>query len=262
MASSHAMSWHVDDWDEGRTVDRQRRPLRKVTVYAWVHPDEVNLIPEVQPLDPLTAATRRDPMPLLIGWRYEWLVGEPHNPRSLTPITRHREGLPTLLPKDFTPAEWFTPGFHQRLLTAFWSIARRPLVATTEVALDKPQRRRHARAGVTTAHQPVRVLRFRTRELALASAMMDVPLAPDEPTPSPDATGVTGESPEGMDVVADGGEMTHRTYKHRWGVRGFWRNHWYPSLDTHRAIWIEAHIRGPEGAPLIGGERVFLVEGS
>jgi hypothetical protein len=51
--------------------------------------------------------------------------------------------------------------------------------------------------------------------------------------------------------------MSERDYQHQWVVRGHWRQQWYPSRNVHRPIWITPHIKGPEGAPLLGGERVF-----
>lgn len=47
-----------------------------------------------------------------------------------------------------------------------------------------------------------------------------------------------------------------REYHHQWIVRGHWRQQWYPSREIHRPVWIAPHIKGPEGAPLIGGEKV------
>ena len=52
-----------------------------------------------------------------------------------------------------------------------------------------------------------------------------------------------------------------RDYQHRWIVRGHWRQQWYPSVESHRPIWINAHAKGPDGAPLLGGERVTVVSG-
>jgi hypothetical protein len=46
-------------------------------------------------------------------------------------------------------------------------------------------------------------------------------------------------------------------YFHQWIVRGHWRQQWYPGKQTHRPVWIAPHIKGPEGAPLLGGERVY-----
>jgi len=51
----------------------------------------------------------------------------------------------------------------------------------------------------------------------------------------------------------------HREYHHRWIVRGHWRNQWYPSLQRHRPVYIPSHVKGPEDAPLIGGERVNVL---
>jgi hypothetical protein len=50
-----------------------------------------------------------------------------------------------------------------------------------------------------------------------------------------------------------------REYRHRWIVRGHWRNQWYPSRNDHRPIWIDPHVAGPEDKPLLGGERVNVL---
>lgn len=56
----------------------------------------------------------------------------------------------------------------------------------------------------------------------------------------------------------DGGKGT-REYRHRWIVRGHWRNQYYPSRNDHRPIWIDPHVAGPEDKPLLGGERVNVL---
>lgn len=48
-----------------------------------------------------------------------------------------------------------------------------------------------------------------------------------------------------------------REYHHQWIVRGHWRQQWYPARQVHRPVWIAPHIKGPEGAPLIGGDKVY-----
>lgn len=50
-----------------------------------------------------------------------------------------------------------------------------------------------------------------------------------------------------------------REYHHQWIVRGHWRQQWYASREVHRPVWIAPHIKGPEGAPLIGGEKVHAL---
>lgn len=47
-----------------------------------------------------------------------------------------------------------------------------------------------------------------------------------------------------------------REYHHQWVVRGHWRQQWYPSREVHRPVWIAPHVKGPEDAPLLGGEKV------
>lgn len=50
-----------------------------------------------------------------------------------------------------------------------------------------------------------------------------------------------------------------RVYHHQWVVRGHWRNHWFPSRQDHKPLWIAPHLAGPEDAPLLGAERVNVL---
>lgn len=59
------------------------------------------------------------------------------------------------------------------------------------------------------------------------------------------------------DSVPQRGRYTKRT--HRWVVRGHWRNQAYgPDRSLRRQQWIPDHIRGPEGAPRLQRERVYV----
>jgi hypothetical protein len=40
-------------------------------------------------------------------------------------------------------------------------------------------------------------------------------------------------------------------WSHRWIVSGHWRKQWFPSLNTHRQVWIASHVKGPEDKPLL-----------
>ncbi|MGA2669837.1 MAG: hypothetical protein ABSF21_00215 [Dehalococcoidia bacterium] len=46
------------------------------------------------------------------------------------------------------------------------------------------------------------------------------------------------------------GEHRDVDWQYRWLVRGHWRQQWYRSDNTHRAIWITPYIKGPENKPL------------
>jgi hypothetical protein len=35
---------------------------------------------------------------------------------------------------------------------------------------------------------------------------------------------------------------------------------WYPSLQEHRVIWRGPYIKGPADAPLMMGEKAYLVD--
>jgi hypothetical protein len=55
------------------------------------------------------------------------------------------------------------------------------------------------------------------------------------------------------------GEGPGKAYQHRWIVRGHWRNHWYPSRQAHRPIWIDSHVKGPDGAPILDPDKLVNV---
>lgn len=54
----------------------------------------------------------------------------------------------------------------------------------------------------------------------------------------------------------DEADTPGRIYRHRWIVSGHWRNAWRPSVGEHRQTWIEAYVKGPDGAPILATERV------
>jgi len=56
------------------------------------------------------------------------------------------------------------------------------------------------------------------------------------------------------------GQGDHREWHHQWVVRGHWRRQWHPRVGLHRPTWIAPHIKGPEGAPMLGGEKVYNLQ--
>ena len=54
---------------------------------------------------------------------------------------------------------------------------------------------------------------------------------------------------------------TTRTHRHRWMVKGHWRQQYYPSSKTNRPVWIAPHLKGPEGAPMLTGQKVYTWKG-
>lgn len=109
-----------------------------------------------------------------------------------------------------------------RAVVAAWLLMQQPLARVSEVEPDRAARKRLRRAG--SEPSAVRVITLRRPK-----------------------TG--GESGPG-----------DREYHHQWIVRGHWRNHWHPKRQVHRPVWIAPHIKGPEGAPLIGGEKVYALK--
>lgn len=107
-------------------------------------------------------------------------------------------------------------------LKAMWLLMQQPLARVSEVQPDRSTRKRLRRIGHEPA--PVRLIELRR----------------------PKSTGEHGD-----------GESN---YHHQWIVKGHWRNHWHPKREVHRPAWIAPHVKGPEGAPLIGGEKVYALK--
>lgn len=62
-------------------------------------------------------------------------------------------------------------------------------------------------------------------------------------------------SPEQDDGEAGPG----RVYRHQWIVRGHWRNQAVgPERAQRRTTWVPSYLKGPEGAPFLPSETVFV----
>lgn len=103
-------------------------------------------------------------------------------------------------------------------LKATWLLMQQSLADVSEVSVPRSRQKRLRRAGYEP--KPVRVIELRR--------------------PAHSGPG-------------DGS----REFHHQWIVRGHWRQQWYPAREVHRPVWIAPHIKGPEGAPLLGGEKVY-----
>ncbi|MFB7506151.1 hypothetical protein [Streptomyces broussonetiae] len=84
------------------------------------------------------------------------------------------------------------------------------------------------------------------------------------------ATGGDGSGPQDPDVrvvrlaapsprPSDAAGEAKRVYHHRWPVRMHKVRQWYPSRQEHRVIWRGPYIKGPADAPLMVGEKAYLV---
>lgn len=105
-------------------------------------------------------------------------------------------------------------------LRATWLLMQQSLATTRDAELPRAFRRRLQRAGHEP--RPVRLIELRR---------------PKRTVDSSESAGT-------------------RDYHHQWIVRGHWRQQWYPAREVHRPVWIAPHIKGPEDAPLLGGEKV------
>jgi hypothetical protein len=104
---------------------------------------------------------------------------------------------------------------------AFWRIQAQPLATVAPAPLDRPARRRAARASIV--HNTRVVMLRRTSPIG-------------EP--------------------GDGEAKWH--YRVRFLVKGHWRRLHDKDGQPYR-IWINAYIKGPDGAPLLHGEKVAVL---
>jgi hypothetical protein len=104
-----------------------------------------------------------------------------------------------------------------------WLLMQQPVTTVADATFDRAERRRLARQRLDD--RPVRVINLRRRA----------------------ASTIAGQS--------------DREYHHQWIVRGHWRDQWYASRGVHRPVWIAPHVKGPEGAPMLGGEKVHAWTG-
>lgn len=124
--------------------------------------------------------------------------------------------------------EWQHTDRFRRWLAAFWTLVKQPvpgrksMVALHEVQPDRPLRKRLERINLTQQHVTFITLRhMRPRE------------------------------------KVEGEDAKHIEYSHRWLVDGHWRNQYYPSENTHRQIYINGYVKGPEDKPLRMKEKVY-----
>jgi hypothetical protein len=105
-----------------------------------------------------------------------------------------------------------------QIVRSSWLLMQQPVTTISEAEYTRADRRRLARRDIPADR--VRVIQLRRRTHSTEHGESD------------------------------------REYHHRWIVRGHWRQQWYPARGVHRPVWIAPHLKGPDGAPLLGGEKV------
>lgn len=51
------------------------------------------------------------------------------------------------------------------------------------------------------------------------------------------------------DREREGIDNAHVDWQWRWAVRGHWRNQFFPSDSSHRPVFVDSYVKGPEGKP-------------
>jgi hypothetical protein len=151
----------------------------------------------------------------------------------LPPLTVDNEACIAWRPEGAPPAGYRLPAgdaspgtlsWARLVFAAFQLAAQANLAETEQQPTNRMERRRTERAGLPA--RDVRIVRLRRSIAADRDAEQ------------------TGAG---------------REWRHRWVVRGHWRNHWYPSISDHRPPWIAPYLKGPADAPLIGGDKVTVL---
>lgn len=183
--------------------------------------------------DPPLEFREGDPDRVITG--VAWAVDVSGRLVWLTPVVCIEDGTPEFGSPQWwmfqdgreKPADWNEAANAQdrifEAVRAAWLLMQQPLTRTTEVEPDRAARKRLRRMNHEPA--PVRVIELRRPA---------------------SAGGGHGES--------------GREYHHQWITRGHWRNQWHPKREVHRPVWIAPHVKGPAGAPLIGGEKVYALK--
>lgn len=125
-------------------------------------------------------------------------------------------------------ASWGALGPIQRrlgsLLYATWTMMTMPTVAETKEVIWTGSGRG---VPVQDRGRPVKVVNLRT----------------------------LAHRPTAASEAGDGG----REYVHRWVVRGHWRQQAHgPGRSLRRTTWVPPHVKGPDGAPFLPSETVFV----
>lgn len=166
---------------------------------------------------------RRAPIPpsFLPAHGYSW--------RGLTPMEfTDMQGWPGYVPSNSEGMDADAKIALERTILATWLLMGQTLVHSEQLSAPRAARRRIAREGP---------------HLDASVRYIDLRRARTEPS----------------DHATDEDRASTREYRHRWIVRGHWRNQWYPSRNDNRPIWIDTHLAGSGDKPLLGGERVNVL---
>ena len=153
-------------------------------------------------------------------------IGEPFDTAPIWRHTEERDRDWQAAPDGSYCIDHSSSAPHTPVLTAlayaFWQIQAQPLAATARPPLDRAATRRATRASIVHGTRIVMLRRLHATD------------------PDP----------------GSGDARWHYTV--RFVVRGHWRH----LRDRHGVpyrIWVHAHIKGPDGAPLLGGEKVAIL---
>lgn len=136
------------------------------------------------------------------------------------PTFAEEDGVPPLIENNKGKA-----GHHVlAVIKTLWLLLRQPMTAQDDVPADRQERRRLAREG----REPSRVRVIRLRR------------------PSGRGSGEPGEP---------------TIWHHRWIVRGHWRMQPHgQGRQQRRPVWIAPFVKGPEDAPMLGGDKVYVFD--
>jgi hypothetical protein len=152
-----------------------------------------------------------------------------------------------------------------------WVMGTRPLDMANDV--DKLRERLESK-GLSVTGRDVTDWSHELQIIAASLAFMNQRIIVTDSTPPDRATRRRLErdkvEPKNVQVVRlrkivhakhdNDGDKEAVEWSHRWVVSGHWRKQYYPSTDTHKAIWIMPYVKGPDSKPLkVQADKLFAV---
>jgi hypothetical protein len=223
-------------WIDAEFTDLARhaaRSLPATTVSATTAPTPHGLLAWAQPVGPgddLTAASWTCGPDGIHVVCYRSIGTGLHT----TALQRLREQVGWLIPAHTThlqPDQAVNADSPASTVIAAWLLIGQKLAETAPIPVEKTIRKAYQRGGRPAPE--VRLVRIRGSAAAATTR-----------------------------TAHPSGNRASRDREHRWWVRGHWRNQPYgPGRTQRRLIYIDPHIRGPEGKPIKPSTTVHILGG-
>lgn len=244
----------------------------------FVAPDAVDLIAQASPTVPLDTTCGEDTLrllvgnlPLLIGIGGEGIQSEEWNSRELWRVPlRLLFCYPALVGADMhIVTEWISTAKNQRGNEAWMPLSAQMVKIGDEIGEVDENVSDLARKSIIEDRQIlVAILSFISQDHILSTKIEETTIPSRQVRRQAerknkrldlDQVRVSDLRPSVREDRTLLGTETSR-YQHRWVVDGHWRSQPHgPGSSLRKPIWISPHLKGPDGAPLLTGDKVKVI---